>query len=384
LTNGIAAVPRVLQVSRSVIDGGFDYHAEIARGFVERGAEVCTVFQRGQLSAPRRQAFPGRVICLDAAAYRRYKRPAWLALALRRAVQGRAQDIAICHHLTPAKAVQLLLRMGLVKQAALVVHDFDYFDAADKYGRRRNRYLSRRLRHPWRLIGVSESICRNVRSQLRQLPPERCQVIHNAIDAEALERRLLARAEARRALGLRPDEFVFGTVGRLVAFKAHDDLIAAFAQAIREMPEARLIIIGRGPLESQLRAQLAKAGLQDRVLVQGFLDDAARYMTAFDVFVLPSRDEPFGLVLLEAMVSRLPILASDSGASREILHPEAWLFPCGDRAALAQRLVQVYRQTAAERAALGRAGYDRVQSSFALAGYRAAYAELLDRDAGAR
>jgi len=373
----------VLQVSRAVIRGGFDYHAEIARAYVERGAQVCSVFQRGQMPAQKKAAFPGRVICLDAARRSFYKKPAWLTLALWKAVRGTPQDLAVCHHLTPARAVHLLLRAGLVRKAALVVHDYDYFDPADKHGGRRNRFLVNALRYRWSLVGVSESICSNIRAQVPGLAEGRCRVIHNAIDADALQHRLLSRDEARRDLQLQPDDFVFGTVGRLVEFKAHDDLIAAFAQTCRLMPKARLIIIGRGPLESTLRTQVAAAGLQDRVLIHGFLDDAARYMKAFDTFVLPSRHEPFGLVLLEAMVSQVPVLASDSGAPGEILAADAALFPTGDRAALGAQLLETYRRTPEELEAWGLAGYQRARECFALGGYRAAYAQLLAAETGA-
>jgi glycosyltransferase involved in cell wall biosynthesis len=170
---------------------------------------------------------------------------------------------------------------------------------------------------------------------------------------------------------------VFGTVGRLVAFKAHGDLIDAFGRVEREMPDARLIIIGRGPLEAELKARVAAAGLQGRVLIHGFLDDAARYMTAFDAFVLPSRHEPFGLVLLEAMISRVPVTASDSGAPGEVLDQKGLLFPSGDPATLAQRLLTIYRATPAERAQLAQDGYERARGHFSLRGYRSAYADLL-------
>ena len=143
------------------------------------------------------------------------------------------------------------------------------------------------------------------------------------------------------------------------------------------MPKAGLIIIGRGPREAALRQQIAEAGLKGRVHLQGFVDDAARYMKAFDVFVLPSRHEPFGLVLLEAMVARLPIIASDSGAPVEVLPPSAALFPTGDRGVLAARLLQAYQTAPSALARMGLEGYRRVGESFALKDYRAAYAGLL-------
>ena len=81
---------------------------------------------------------------------------------------------------------------------------------------------------------------------------------------------------------------------------------------------------------------------------------AARYCKAFDRFVLSSDQEPFGMVLLEAMVAGLPIAVSDCGGGPEVAAATGLAFPLGDSAALAQCLRQLYRLSAAECADWGR------------------------------
>lgn len=375
---------RVLQVSRAVIDGGFDYHADIAQGLAARGAEVLSVFQRGIMPAERVRVFPGRVLCLDARRRRRYKQVALFALRLWQATGGAVMDLALCHHLTPARAVDLLVRAGRVRRPHLIVHDYDYFDPQDREGGRRGRFLSSAVRRGWRVIGVSQAICDNVREQVPGVAADACRAIHNAIDVDALERSLLSREAARADLGLGPGDFVFGTIGRLVPFKAHDDLIQAYSDVCQQMPGSRVMIIGRGPLQEPLEQQVQALGLGGRVLIHGFLDQAARYLPAFDAFVLPSRHEPFGLVLPEAMTARLPVIASDSGGPREILPPELSLVPIGDRQALASRLLQLYQAPAEERARIAAAGYMRVREGFHIEAYRAAYGALLDAPSASR
>lgn len=375
---------RILQVSRSIIDGGFDYHAEIARAYTERGASVLTVFQRGRLDPERTAAFPGGVVCLDARRRRRYKNKPFFSLALWQLQGHHPADLAICHHLTPAQATDPLLRLGRVRRARIVVHDYDYFDPADENGRKRGRFLSSAIRRGWSVIGVSNSICRNIQSQVAGFPADRCRVIPNAIDLSALRDRAYDRNKARQILGLEDIPFVFGTVGRLVSFKAQNELITAFASVAPQMPDAGLIVIGRGPLQADLERQVNQLDMGGRIIVHGFANDAARLLRALDIFVLPSHNEPFGLVVLEAMACGVPVLASDSGGPAEILARSDQLFRTGDVNAMAQHMLSMYRASQAERASLAEIGYSRASDGFDLPGYRAAYANLLEHEDGSR
>jgi glycosyltransferase involved in cell wall biosynthesis len=119
-----------------------------------------------------------------------------------------------------------------------------------------------------------------------------------------------------------PKAFCFGTVGRLSEVKNHWVLIAAFRELSREMPEALLVIAGSGENEAELRRQVAAAGLNERVVFLGYRSDIPRILNCLDVFLLPSLREGFGLAMLEAMASRLPVIASRVGGIPEIFGEE--------------------------------------------------------------
>lgn len=120
-----------------------------------------------------------------------------------------------------------------------------------------------------------------------------------------------ARMRLRGELGIAPDAFLFGTLGRVEASKGHDTLVRAFARAA--IPGARLAIVGQGRAWASVR-RLAGAD----VLMPGFTADPAPWYAAFDGFVSAARSEPFGLVLLEAMEAGLPVVATASEGARHL------------------------------------------------------------------
>jgi glycosyltransferase involved in cell wall biosynthesis len=122
------------------------------------------------------------------------------------------------------------------------------------------------------------------------------------------------------------------------------DLIRAFAQVQRSLPRARLVVIGDGPEHARLRRLVQKLGLQGGVQLLGALpDDAAvrAYYRRAAVFCLPSVQEGFGIVLLEAMAAGLPIVATTAAAVPEVVpHGQAGLLvPPSDPEALAEALI---------------------------------------------
>lgn len=169
--------------------------------------------------------------------------------------------------------------------------------------------------------------------QLDAIPPalrDRTCQIDNWTQAPAFDGS--GRARARQALGVAEDEFLIGALGRAEESKGFDLLVHAF-HAVRR-PGLRLAVVGAGRDWRRLRRD-APAD----VLMPGFVERPHDYFAAFDAFVSPSRSEPFGLVLLEAMASGLPVLASASQGAQHLAgligRP---LVPCGDADALAQAL----------------------------------------------
>lgn len=177
-----------------------------------------------------------------------------------------------------------------------------------------------------------------------------------------------AKAGALRAeWGVGEDEILFGIAARFVEQKAIDTLIAAFAQlAARTDRKVRLALVGKGELEASLRAQAESLGLGDKVIWPGFRTDIPVVMRAFDVFVLSSIFEGFGLVLLEAMEASTPIITSNVSAMPEIVidGDTGLLVPPRMPDRLAEAMERMLDDRA--RAAMGAAGHRRLRETFSV------------------
>lgn len=136
----------------------------------------------------------------------------------------------------------------------------------------------------------------------------------------------------RSELGVGPDEYLVGSVGRLVHGKGYDVLIDAFHRA--QLPDAKLVILGAGREQWRLQRQAGPWAS-----LSGFRTNAKDYYQAFDLFVSPSRSEPLGRVVLEALDAGTPVVAAATLGPTEILsrYPGD-LFPIGDAGALADLL----------------------------------------------
>ena len=185
-------------------------------------------------------------------------------------------------------------------------------------------------------------------------------------------------ADFRKEYGLPAEAPLLGTVGRLSKQKGHYVLIKAMARVCRELPQARLLIIGHDDqgLRDDLLARIREEGLDGKVILGGFRDEIPDIMASLDLFCLPSLWEGFGMVLIEAMAESKPIVASRVGSIPEVVEDgkTGLLVPPGDDKALAGALLQVLRdrETAA---AMGRAGRARLEERFT----RRAMAEATER-----
>lgn len=134
-------------------------------------------------------------------------------------------------------------------------------------------------------------------------------VVNNAFDIGSFQFSALARRRVRASLGCE-DSFVVGTVGRLAPQKNHRYLISLFPRIKKERRDARLVIVGAGELEEELRRQVRNLDLEDEIVFTGERDDVSVLLNAFDVFVLPSHYEGLGVSLVEAQANGLPCIAS--------------------------------------------------------------------------
>ncbi|KQB51650.1 glycosyl transferase [Pseudomonas endophytica] len=158
------------------------------------------------------------------------------------------------------------------------------------------------------------------------------------LDPHAFVPRLASREQARHQLAIPEHHQVFGAVGRLVESKGFDTLISAFAQTLKTHPDRLLIIIGEGAMRRALESQISALGVQDKVLLPGYVDNVASLYRAFDWMLIPSREEGLGLVVQEAVIAGIPVLASDLPVFHEQLGDAGSYVPVGDETAWAQAI----------------------------------------------
>jgi len=223
-----------------------------------------------------------------------------------------------------------------------VHHDFD------EYRRFNRRMFANMFKKRLRLLGVSDAVRDNIRTALPAWPSSHIETLYNRIDISAVQINLLPRETARAMLGLPLQSWIVGNVGRLHQNKDQATLIRAFAVALPNLPPGSLLaIMGSGPLEEELKALTGKLDIQESVRFLGQIGEGSRYFRAFDVFALSSDREPFGMVLLEALMAHLPVVCSDCGGGREVVEGIGDIFPFGDADALAQALIRLtqWRET---------------------------------------
>lgn len=142
-------------------------------------------------------------------------------------------------------------------------------------------------------------------------PGQQVQVMNNGIDAEKFGYSPEIRQEVRRELDL-TDDLVLGHIGRFAPQKNHTFLLDIFHQVHQKNPNTRLVLVGGGPLEIQIREKAAKLGLSEAVTFLGVRSDVERLLQGMDVFVLPSLYEGLGIVAVEAQAAGLNCVVSDS------------------------------------------------------------------------
>ena len=192
----------------------------------------------------------------------------------------------------------------------------------------------------------------------RQIDASKVKVVYLGVPLDEFSRTRTAAeiAEARRELGLGPEEFAIGTVTRLHDSKGNSYLVDAAAEVVRQRPAARFFMVGEGPLLAGLQAQAAALGLGDRFVFAGFRRDVAGTLSAFDLSVFPSLWEGTPITAFEALAMGKPIVSTDADGLLDILTPDrdALIVPRRDAAALAARIVWAMDRPE-ERARLGAA-----------------------------
>jgi glycosyltransferase involved in cell wall biosynthesis len=195
---------------------------------------------------------------------------------------------------------------------------------------------------------------------------DRLQVIPNAVDTARFRPRPDARAAIREELGL-TDEFAWLAVGRFEEAKDYPTMIAAFAAVAASQPASRLLLVGRGSLQSQVEGLVQARGLADRVRFLGVRRDVPEIMNAADGYVLSSAWEGMPVVLLEAAAAGLAIVATRVGGVAEVVEHEqsGLLVPAENPAELAEAMRRLADLSWERRVAMGQHGRALVERQYA-------------------
>ena len=173
----------------------------------------------------------------------------------------------------------------------------------------------------------------------------------------------------KRQLRLTGDEFLVGCVGDVVERKGQVYLFRALEQIIKEVPNFKLILVGRFNRKEtyvkRLRAHVLKNNLMRRVRWVGLRTNVQDFMTAFDTLVVPSLVEPLGLVAMESLAAGTPVIASDIGGLPEIVdHQQSGLLvPAKNPEALAEAIIEMAHD-AKRRKAMGAYGQEKILKTF--------------------
>lgn len=258
------------------------------------------------------------------------------------------------------------------------VHSEHGRDIDDVDGTNRRHILLRQLARPF--IGHQIALSADLQQYLQQkvgVSPKRLSQIYNGVDAQRFHpapTRLPIDGSPFNAPGL----WLVGTVGRMVAVKAQTLLVDAFIHALQQRPalraQARLVLVGDGPLRAQAAERLAAAGMQDLAWLPGERSDVPEVMRGLNCFALPSLVEGVSNTILEAMASGLPVVATDVGANAQLVQHghTGHIVPSGNMADMAAALLALASapQQAQDMGAQGRA---RVEQRFSLDAMMAAY-----------
>jgi len=270
-------------------------------------------------------------------------------------------DIINTHFALPTGPVGNSLAHFAKLPNVLSVHGGDLYDPS-KFTSPHRHYLLRcwvkhLLRSADKVVGQSQNTIQNVKTYY-----------DSGLDVGCIPLGICRpsfRQAPRSSLGLKEDEFVLATVGRLVARKGLDRLLHILSKT--RLAKFKLVVIGSGPQLDDLQSLAESLGIADSVIFTGFVEEERKYqfLHASDLYVSTSQHEGFGLVFLEAMSASLPIVCYDNGGQCDFLEHGAtgMLLNINDEAGFGQALISL-RKNISGRKEMARYSKHKVESYY--------------------
>ena len=383
---------KVLRVIARLNIGGPALHvAYLTEGLASRGYDTTLVagtLARGEESMADVARQRGVSIVTLEALHREISPLSDLRAIVRLASVIRRERPTILHtHTAKAGAVgRIAAVLAGSARPPVIVHTFHGHVLRGYFGRVRTaafRILERTLaRWTTLLVAVSPEV-RDDLVALGVAPAEKFAVVRLGIELEErVELNGAGRAEIRRVLGIGPDSFVVGWVGRMTAVKRTDDVLLSFQRLLARDVDATLCLVGDGPDRSRLERRAHELGIAKRCLFLGYQDDVGAFYSAMDALVLPSANEGTPVSVIEALAAGRPVVATDVGGVADVVEDGAngFLAASGDAEGLARRVLDLLGDGDRRRSMgeTGRAGVAERHSASRVADRTAAlYQEIL-------
>lgn len=172
----------------------------------------------------------------------------------------------------------------------------------------------------WRVITCSQFMTDEVKRYFN-LPLDKIDIVPNGVDASPFDELNNVDLKEFRARWALPHERIVFNVGRVVQEKGAHLIVEAAPRVVSQMPNTKFIIAGTGSMVDQLKRRAWELGVADKVVIAGFISDPDRnrLLKVADAAVFPSLYEPFGIVALEAMAAKCPVIVSEVGGLKEVV-----------------------------------------------------------------
>ena len=264
-------------------------------------------------------------------------------VSLIRLIRAEKPDIVYTHTSKAGIVGRIAARIARVK---VIIHEPHGHIFTGYYGKFKSSIfvgLERWFgRYANRLVMLTENE-RTDHLHYRIAPEDKFITIHSGVDYVPMLNDNSELGALRTPLCIGRDAKVIGTLGRLVEVKGQIYLIDAMPAILSRVPNAHLVLIGSGPLQEELQCRATGLGVSANVHFAGYRKDVTACLKDIDLFVLPSLNEGMGRVLVEAMVMRLPVVASDVCGIKDLVHDgrNGRLVPAEDPKAIAEAVTEI-------------------------------------------
>ncbi|MBA2297030.1 MAG: glycosyltransferase family 4 protein [Actinobacteria bacterium] len=367
---------RVLRVIARLNMGGPALHvAYLSAGLAPRGYETTLVagtLARGEGSmAYVAEDLGVRILRLDALSREISPfRDAISVLRLARLIREQRPQILHSHTAKAGTVGRLAALLAGDARPPIVVHTFHGHVLHGYFGPLKSqafRVLERLLgRMTTRLIAVSPQV-RDDLVSLGVAPAEKFSVVRLGVELGERVRTQVVGADARARLGIAPERFVVGWVGRMTGVKRTDDVLESLHRLRERGVDAVLLMVGSGPDHDHVEQRASALGIVRHCYFLGYQEDVSGWYQAFDALILPSANEGTPVVVIEALAAGCPVVATSVGGVPDVVREgvDGFLVPVGDVEQLAERLARLARDPEL-RARMGEAGRASIPARYAV------------------